>query len=748
MSCPSHIQNQISYICIAPHKCSQQRKLCVECLQEHGMNPKDQVRIDQFQKMVLNKFQQFKLDDASEFLKQNKLILSQTEAILRQILDVISESINSPYNQLERKTQFYRNLINNFKNIDECTYADIEQFVSILKGDAIKDLIDEKNSYLIKFEKNKNLLKYEVSSFYERLRKLMREQDQVYVWQEDLYGLLELTENIDQEYLNGIIEIFRKEKITDCLGYLNNPPNNNNQEESKIKLVTNVLKNISEIDFNKKNYSIEEYKEIRKKLIKKIANRNQIFQFFKFLVQLTAIDEKFIQCGSNSLNLLVEMKVDVREQNFENIRISDTSLIAANFVRCNLSGSIFENVDISGINLNGAQLFNCRWKNLKLNEICQLDGHSSGVRSLCFSPDCATLASGSGDNSIRLWNVKTGEQKVKLKGHTNQVYSVCFSPDGTSLASGSHDKTIWLWDVQTGNKITELRGHTNDINTVCFSPDGTTLASGSWDQSIRLWDVKNWQQKLKLDGHRSGVLSVFFSPDGLTLASACWDKSISLWNLQTRQKGLLEGHDNDVNTVCFSPDGTTLASGSSDNSIILWDVKTGQQKAKLDGHRSGVLSVFFSPDGTLLASGSSDNSISLWNVQTGKQTCILEGHSGGVLSVCFSPDGTILASGSSDNSIRLWGVKTGQKIKPFENSRQDIQAKLHSLNQDNHFFENNEIVTINLISQTHPKFQVQATLIVGGEFMTSQSVDLRQLFQQSGCYVFEQNENKTSKIVN
>lgn len=83
--------------------------------------------------------------------------------------------------------------------------------------------------------------------------------------------------------------------------------------------------------------------------------------------------------------------------------------MGANFVRSNLSGSEFDNVDIRGMNLNGAILFNCKWRNLRIQEINKLDGHTNKVNSVCFSPDGSTVASGSSDKSIRLWDVKTGQ---------------------------------------------------------------------------------------------------------------------------------------------------------------------------------------------------------------------------------------------------------------------------------------------------------------------------------------------------
>ncbi|TEU14702.1 MAG: TIR domain-containing protein, partial [Anaerolineales bacterium] len=298
-----------------------------------------------------------------------------------------------------------------------------------------------------------------------------------------------------------------------------------------------------------------------------------------------------------------------------------------------------------------------------------LHGHTDWVRSVDFSPDGRTLASGNADGTIILWDVATGQPIGQpLTGHTKEVRSVDFSPDGQTLASASEDNTIILWDVATGQPIGQpLTGHTEEVRSVDFSPDGQTLASGSRDLTIILWDVVNCRPiGQPLTGHTEEVRSVDFSPDGRTLASGSYDNTIILWDVETGQPvgQPLTDHRASVYSVAFSPDGRTLASGSQDLTIILWDVATGQPIIQsLTGHSDGVFSVAFSPDGQTLASGSADKTIILWNLANDPpigQPFI--GHSDSVLSVAFSPDGQTLASGSRGPTIILWDVVARQPL--------------------------------------------------------------------------------------
>lgn len=297
----------------------------------------------------------------------------------------------------------------------------------------------------------------------------------------------------------------------------------------------------------------------------------------------------------------------------------------------------------------------------KLDLITTLSGHVGGVYGVAFSPDRKTIASASGDHTVKLWQISMAWEIRTLGGwfskHLDPVYTVAFSPDGKIIASGSGDKNIKLWNVQTGQEICTLKGHANSVNSVAFSPDGQILISGSADQTIKFWDLVTFTQRYSLFRHSSLVHCVAFSPDGKIIASGSSDRTIKLWDVETGlELATLFGHSNSIYAIAFSPDGMTLASGSSDFTIKLWDIRKFKEIRSLTGHLVRVRTLSFSPDGQILASGSVDKTIKLWDVSSGEEIYNIRRHFNSVCGVIFSSDGQMLASCSEDKTIKIWRV--------------------------------------------------------------------------------------------
>ncbi len=206
-----------------------------------------------------------------------------------------------------------------------------------------------------------------------------------------------------------------------------------------------------------------------------------------------------------------------------------------------------------------------------------LIGHTNSVNTLSFKPGSSTLASGSDDDTIRIWDLTWDAWKSKpvrtLRGHRKNVESVAWSPDGTRLASGSRDQTVRLWNPDNAANTAILRGHTNTVSAVAWSPDGTRLASASRDETIRIWDPTNTDAALHvLEGHTGNVNTLAFHPTEPLLASGSSDDTIRLWDSTTREhQATLTGHTGSVNTIAWNSDGSLLVSGSNDDTIRLWE---------------------------------------------------------------------------------------------------------------------------------------------------------------------------------
>jgi len=217
--------------------------------------------------------------------------------------------------------------------------------------------------------------------------------------------------------------------------------------------------------------------------------------------------------------------------------------------------------------------------------------HGDEVQAVKFSPDGKYVASGGWDSMIKIWNPSGGVQTENcvasgdyydedgglcytLHGHTNYTLSLAFTPDSKTLASGSDDKMVRLWDMENGTELGLFAGHTSPVNSVDFTQDGTQLASGSVYKTINIWDFHNNNliRNQTITAHINSVNSVAFSPDGKYLASGSFDASVKLWKRTSNYDLVVtfNAHADPVYSVNFSPDSQKIASTTNDKTIRIW----------------------------------------------------------------------------------------------------------------------------------------------------------------------------------
>ena len=252
---------------------------------------------------------------------------------------------------------------------------------------------------------------------------------------------------------------------------------------------------------------------------------------------------------------------------------------------------------------------------------------------------------------IRLHDFETGRVQAVLQGHRDVVNVLEFSPDGRWLASGSHDQTVRVWNAAQGFRIEKvLEGHTEHVYALDFSPGGDFLVTAGDDGELRLWRTADWSLVGVLKGHGDKVRAVRFSPDGRFIVSGSWDRTVKVWDGRTGGfiKDLVQT-DNIPNAVVFTPDGSKIICGSykKPHACRVYSFPEGRRLTGYDRHDNNVWAVAVSPDGRLAATGGgNDFPIHLWSLESGKTVRLLTGAGAAVWNVGFSRDGSSIGYGN------------------------------------------------------------------------------------------------------
>jgi small GTP-binding protein len=310
----------------------------------------------------------------------------------------------------------------------------------------------------------------------------------------------------------------------------------------------------------------------------------------------------------------------------------------------------------------------------------KLPGRGSWIRTLAISPDGEILASGSGE-TIKIWNLETGECLTTLSGHTANIDCVTISVDGNLVISGGRDDSLRVWDWKESRLV--LTKELDDCwpQEVVPLRDGTTLLFGgllgaTGTTNLAQLDIRSGDLAWELN-NQEGVLSVAVGPDEAHALTGSQQGNLRLWDIQTGKcVFILNGHSSSVGSVKIAPDGRHAASGSQDNTVKIWDLEAGICLGTLEGHESEVDSVAFSPGGELLAStGFMDRTVRIWDWRAGTciQTVEIEASP---VSVAFDTGGTRLVVGAANSVIYVYRLDGARVIQPMEQTRRYVNAKV------------------------------------------------------------------------
>ncbi len=352
-------------------------------------------------------------------------------------------------------------------------------------------------------------------------------------------------------------------------------------------------------------------------------------------------------------------------------------------------------------------------------ELVLQTGHSKQVEAVIFSPENGWAASGSFDNTIKIWEVESGRELRSLSGHSNAVKALACSTDGKWLASGGNDGTVRIWDVESAKEVKNFDNKKATVQAIAFSPDGKRLASGGSDNLVTVRDLETGKE-LVLADHTSSVTALIFSPDGKIMASGSADHTVKIWDVDKGKKLQdLKKHTDEIRVLRFSDDGSLLASGGLDKTVHVWKAATGREVTALNNHAEKVIalkfisgdkvmsadaggtiktwdlipkhpplsstteaiskadsveSASFNFDGTMLAIGNGDGTTLIADTKTGKLAKTLENYTTGFSGAAFSSDGNFLAAASSDNSVKLWDLRTGQSLSPLKGHSAQVRC--------------------------------------------------------------------------
>jgi WD40 repeat protein/DNA-binding Xre family transcriptional regulator len=428
------------------------------------------------------------------------------------------------------------------------------------------------------------------------------------------------------------------------------------------------------------------------------GNKQDLLNLIKHTRKLETFNVGYL--GGNAATVLVKLypyaieNQDLNNTNLVYADFSNTSLRNANLSGANLDNCIIDSVfgsinDIVMTHNNLNLITAHKNKIIKIwdlngRELRELVGHQDAVTSLVLSKDGQLLYSGSGDKTIKEWNLADGNCQRTFKEHDGLVRAICISEDGQLLYSGSGDKTIKEWNLADGNCQRTFENNKNSVQAICISKDGQFLYFGSKDKTIKELNLADGSCHRIFSEHDGWIRAISLSKDGRFLYSGSGDKTIKEWNLVDGNcQRTFKEHDGWVRAISLSKDGRFLYSGSHDLTIKQWKLTDGTCHNTFRGHQDSVKAIVLNSDGKFLYSGGDDCTIKEWSTDNDICQRTFEAYKNHLNTILLTKDNLLIYSGSYNGVIKEWNLADSICKRTFLSHKDCV--KVLSLSKDSKF---------------------------------------------------------------
>lgn len=324
--------------------------------------------------------------------------------------------------------------------------------------------------------------------------------------------------------------------------------------------------------------------------------------------------------------------------------------------------------------------------------VLSLEGHGDKVGAIAVSPDGKFALSGSGDCTMRLWDISRGECLRVFAGHRDQINALCFTHDGKRAVSGSHDGNVRLWDIVSGECLKIFSVYGGEIFAVAISPDDKHMLSGSMDNIMRLWDIETGEELKSFDcGEDATVYAVAFSPDGRVALSGDYEGRLRIWDIERGDCISCAARFNThraIYAACFTPNGRYALFEDDNQMLKLWEIATKKTLRNFPWHSGTITSIsvhssgryaLLISDDSYFASLEAAKTLRLCDLKTG--CCLRSFPELGKSAACvsYSNELNLAVLGCKDNTVKIVDVAIQDDVNQWELSRiSSVQENLNA----------------------------------------------------------------------